>query len=173
MVFPVLQAAATIIYVLTLAPIMLGFSDEAAWRLPWAIAAAAPGSFLALVGVLIAVSIGLSLIPVLGRSGTLNTLAVGGVVLTYLLRNLGQIYPGIISRVTSFIPGFWFTVGLLVVSGGLSLVGTMAIGLVVVGTGMEEKGIDQLVFHPVAAVFGFIPVFIYGAWLGGQILGRY
>jgi hypothetical protein len=34
------------------------------------------------------------------------------------------------------------------------------------------EGFGRLLVFPIAAIFGFIPVFMYGAWLGAQLRGE-
>ncbi len=38
---------------------------------------------------------------------------------------------------------------------------------------MAEEGLGQLIMFPIGAIFGFIPVFMYGAWLGAQVRGGF
>ena len=59
---PVLQVAAMAVLVLTLAPIIFGFAEDAAWSFPWKIITMAPGAFFKLVGVLVVASIALAFI---------------------------------------------------------------------------------------------------------------
>jgi hypothetical protein len=35
----------------------------------------------------------------------------------------------------------------------------------------DKEEISQLIMIPLGSVFGFIPIFIYGAWIGLQIKG--
>ncbi len=49
---PVFQTAATAIFVLTLSPIILNISDDAAWGFPWRLVVFAPDAFMRLVLIL-------------------------------------------------------------------------------------------------------------------------
>ena len=52
LVIPVFQAAAVAVFVLTLAPIIFGFAEDAAWSFPWVVISMLPGMFIKLVGTL-------------------------------------------------------------------------------------------------------------------------
>jgi hypothetical protein len=112
---PVLQVAALAVFVLTLAPIIFGFAGEAAWSFPWKVMTLAPGAFFKLVGVLVVAAIILAFIPILGRLQSLQTLVLGGIALMFVLGLLDSINPGFVKGRVDFVPGFWFSVGLLVI----------------------------------------------------------
>jgi hypothetical protein len=176
LVLPVFQVAALSVFILTLSPIILGVAEDAAWSFPWKIITLAPKVFFKLVGVLVIASIGLAFIPLLGHLQSLQSLILGGLALTFVIRLAGSFYPRVVTERIEFIPDFWFVVGLLVIGGLLSKVGLMV--SVFLATILEDKfdlreEINELLLFPTAAIFGFIPVFIYGAWLGAQIKGGF
>lgn len=170
-VLPVVQVAAMAIFILTLAPIILGLGNDAAWSLPWNVIVLVPGAFFKLVGILIVATIALAFIPILGRLHSLQVVVLGGVALTFVLGILESITPGTVKGSVDFIPGFWFSVGLLVLGGFMSWIGIVTAALALTALESVKKGIGQLIMYPVGAIFGFIPVFIYGAWLGAQLRG--
>jgi len=175
-VMPVFQVAATVIFILTLAPIILGLFDDAAWSFPWRIIVVAPGAFIRLVLVLIVVSVVLVFVPLLGHLNSFRVLILGVITLMFVLAPLEQIQPGLISDRVELIPGFWFVVGLLCVGGIMSWIGIMvsAILATLISLANEDLGeLFMLPMLPIGAVFGFFPVFIYGAWLGAQIKGTF
>lgn len=175
LLLPVLQVAAIAVFVLTLAPIIFGFAEDAAWSFPWKILTMAPGAFFKLVGVLVVAAIVLAFIPILGQLNSLQTLVLGGIALMFVLGILDSVNPGIVRGRVDFVPGFWFSVGLLVIGGVMSRVGMMVAALIL--TLMAKEGIGQLLMFPIGfpigAIFGFIPVFMYGAWLGAQVRGGF
>ena len=170
---PVLQVAAMAVMILTLAPIIFGFAEDAAWSFPWQLITMAPGAFFKLVGVLVVAAIVLAFVPILGQLQSLQTLVLGGIALMSVLGILDSINPGTIKGRVDFIPGFWFSTGLIVIGGIMSWVGMMVAALIVTGIDMVEEGLGQLIMIPIAAIFGFIPVFMYGAWLGAQVRGGF
>ena len=173
LLLPVLQVAAMAVFVLTLVPIIFGFAEDAAWSFPWKILAMAPGAFFKLVGVLVVAAIVLAFIPILGQLNSLQTLVLGGIALMFVLGILDSVNPGIVKGRVDFVPGFWFSVGLLVIGGVMSWVGMMVAALIATALEMAEEGIGQLLMFPIGAIFGFIPVFMYGAWLGAQVRGGF
>ena len=46
LLMPVLQVAALAVMILTIAPIIFGFAEDAAWSFPWQLITMAPGAFL-------------------------------------------------------------------------------------------------------------------------------
>ena len=172
-ILPVLQVAAMAVFVLTLAPIIFGFADEAAWNFPWKLITLAPGAFFKLVGVLVVAAIVLAFIPILGQLQSLQTLVLGGIALMFVLGLLDSINPGVVRGRVDFVPGFWFSVGLLAIGGLMAWIGMMVAALIVTAIDMAQEGLGQLIMFPIAAIFGFIPVFMYGAWLGAQVRGGF
>jgi len=179
--FQALHVAASVVLVLTLAPIIFGFAEDAAWSFPWKILTVAPGAFFKLVGALVVASIllefllGLSIIFRL-LINSLRALILGGPTLMFVLGIMELVNPDIAKGPVDFTPGFWFLVGLLVIGGIMSWVGRMVAALIVTGLEMVAngtKGIGQLAMVPIGAIFGFIPVFMYGAWLGAQVKGGF
>jgi hypothetical protein len=173
LLLPVLQVAAIAVFTLTLAPIIFGLAHDASWGFPWRVIVLAPGAFFRLVGVLVVASIGLAFIPFLGQLQSLQTLVLGGLSLTFVLKLVGAINPSVGIERVDLIPNFWFTSGILIISAVLSRVGIVVAALVATIFEAENKGFTQLLIFPVAAMFGFIPVFIYGAWLGAQMKGGF
>lgn len=169
LVMPVFQAVAIAVFVLTLAPIIFGLSEDAAWSFPWRLIGLAPGRFFLLVGVLVLAAGALTVIPFLGQLQSLHTLVLGGIALVFVLGILKSVNPDLVSGKLDVTPGFWFTVGLLVIGAIMAWVGIMVVALVAAAVEGTMEGFGQLLVFPVAAIFGFIPVFMYGAWLGGQL----
>jgi hypothetical protein len=172
LLMPLVQVAAMAIFVITLSPIILGAGEDAAWSLPWMVIGQAPGLFLKLIGSLFLAALVLAFIPLFGRVQALQTLILGSIALAFVLNILRASSPELENAKVDLIPGFWFTVGLVVVGAGMSWIGIMvaALALTAVGAKGEEMGSGaQLLVFPIAAIFGFIPVFIYGAWLGSQL----
>ncbi|MCY4610253.1 MAG: hypothetical protein OXC38_00840 [Gammaproteobacteria bacterium] len=174
-VFPLLQVVAlvvaTVIFVFTMAPIILGASEDAAWILPWVAMFQAPDVFLKLIGMLVVTTLILTFTPVLNLFTSLHTLVLGGLTLLYVFKLIAPISLG--GELVDYIPDFWFSVGLLAIGSILSWMGIVvtAFFLTVVGKVEESSGALALPF--LGSVFGFIPVFMYGAWLGAQVRGGF
>lgn len=76
---------------------------------------------------------------------------------------------------TELVPGFLTTIGVVLVSGLASWLGIMvpAVAATLILGDMEglPRGAAKLVLIPLWSAFGFIPIFIYGAWIGMQVRG--
>jgi hypothetical protein len=166
LVIPFLQTFALVIFVLTLAPIMLGLSSSAAWSFPWMLVLEEPWFMTKVVGKLLFAAIILTFIPLLGRMQSLHTLLLGSLALNLVV---GIIEHSNAARTIPMWPGFWFVLGLFVVGSVLAWLGTMLAVLVASAIDSKANGLGQLVAFPVAATLGFIPLFVYAAWLGSQI----
>ena len=151
-----MQTAATLILIITLAPILLGVSSDAAWLEPLIFLTLHPVRFTVLTLTIIAVSAVLALIPILGRLESLRMVIVGAAILSPLLMKAGGPY------INPF-PGFLITFGIVGLSGALSLLSYLALSYV----GVRWIGQEiSLFFVPyLSAVLGLIPLAIYAAWL--------
>jgi hypothetical protein len=72
-----------------------------------------------------------------------------------------------------FIPDLWFSAGLIVMGGFMSWIGTAVSAQLVGAIKFSDEHIGQYIMIPVSAIFGFIPLLIYGAWLGAQVKGGF
>ena len=173
LLMPVLQVAAMAIMILTISPIIFGFAEDAVWSFPWQLIGLAPAAFFKLIGVLVIAVIALAFLPFLGQLHSLQTLVLGGIALTFVLGILDSVDPGIVKGRVDLVPSFWFSVGLIIIGGVMSWIGTMVVAAIATAIDMAEDGLGQLMMMPVAGIFGFVPVFIYGAWLGAQVRGGF
>ena len=151
-----MQTAATLILIITLAPILLGVGSDAAWLEPFTMLASHPGRFSVLTLTIIAVSAVLALIPILGRIESLRMIIIGVMILSPLIQAAGGPY------INPF-PGFLITFGIVALSGVLSLLSYLALSYV----GVRWIGQEiSLFFAPyLSTVLGLIPLAIYAAWL--------
>jgi hypothetical protein len=166
---PLLQVAALIVFILTMSPIIFGISDQAAWAFPFSLIGSTPLTFLKLVGILTVAAIILGVIPVFGRIQALHTLFLGALALGFVLYMVEYVNPGAVLYRVRVWPGIWFLVGLLAVGALMSWAGMMLSAILVTALEKVTGEFAQLFMFPLAAIFGFIPVFMYGAWLGAQL----
>jgi len=168
LVVPFLQTFALVVFVLTLAPLMLGFFFYAMWSFPWLLLSHDLWFMVKLVGKLLIVEVVLAFVPMLGRMQSLHTLLLGGLALALVVGIIEHNSP---ARTIPMWPGFWFVVGLLIVGGALAWVGMILAAIIATAVDAKAEGLGQLVAFPVAAALGFVPLFIYAGWLGTQIRG--
>jgi hypothetical protein len=167
LLMPLFQAFGVCVTVLTLCPIILGLSSDAAWSFPWILLFQKPLAMLILVGVLIVLSIVIAFLPDVGRSSSLNVLVCGGIVLAFVVLGIDALIPELQPQSIQIVPGFWFIVGILILSFVASYLGVLVAALVELLTRREEMTL--LIGIPLGSAFAFLPVFIYGSWLALQI----
>jgi hypothetical protein len=125
-----------------------------------------------MVGILFLAAVVISFLPLLGRWHSLHTAVLGSLALAFVLAMIEKANPGIATGRVALWPGFWFFLGLVVVGSVMAWLGILLAALL--STAFEIaveplEGVGQLLMIPVGAVFGFIPVFMYGAYLGAQL----
>lgn len=158
-------------FVFTMAPIILGASEDAAWTLPWVAMSQVPDVFLKLIGMLVITTFILTFTPVLNLFTSLHTLVLGSLTLLYVFKLIAPISLG--GELVDYIPDFWFSVGLLAVGSILSWMGIVVTAFFLTVVGKVEESFSALAIPFLGSVFGFIPVFMYGAWLGAQVRGGF
>jgi hypothetical protein len=168
LIFPALQVIGVIIFVLTLAPIILGLSESASWGFPWRMISLAPKEFSIFVAVLAVLAVTFPFTPYLRKLYSFQTMIIGCMSLVLVQKFLSLINPTLDTGLMSLFPGFWFLTGILFMTWIMSTAGFHFSN--VIGAKLENrlnvgKGIMELLIFPFAAVFGIIPVFTYGAWL--------
>ena len=184
LITPVFQALATIIFVFTLFPILLGFAGNAAWSawlfpwkignaawlFPWKILLSSPWPMIKASFIIIFVTIALACIPLLGQIQSLHTFASGAISLVMVLGLLHSAFPNIPVEKIQIVPGFLTIIGFLAIAGVMSWASTMLVALIATAMGDRAKDYMMLIAIPLGGVFGFIPVFIYGAYIGQQLI---
>jgi len=169
LLLPVLHAIAMTVFVLTLAPIIFGIEGNATWNYPWEILTTASGLFLTLIGVLIVAAGLMAIIPLLRRLPALQTLVLGVIALFFAFSIFITENPGIIKGHIAVIPDIWIIAGLLVIGIVMSWVGRLAADFAGKAVGIADDGPGRIMLFPLSAIFGFLPMFIYGALLGIQL----
>lgn len=166
LIMPFFQAFALLVFVLTLSPLMLGTGADASWSLPWRLLLHSPWFVAKILGVMLVVAVVLALIPLVGQLHTLHALASGAVALAVVVVMIEGPAP---SRKIAMWPGWWFGLGLLAIGTMLAFIGTIVAAIVVTAVDAKAEGLGQLIAFPLVAPLGFIPLFIYAAWLGAQV----
>jgi ABC-type transport system involved in cytochrome c biogenesis permease subunit len=118
--------------------------------------------------VLLLIAAMLSRLPILG-SPSVFTFVIGVITLVLTIERLYGRTAGLRIGSIQLWPGMWFMIALLSIGTALTWLGTMLAVMPSVVTQGRAKRISTLLAYPLAAAFGFIPLFIYCAWLGHQI----
>ncbi len=169
LLMPLLQLFGAYVFVLTLAPIILGLAREpdALWAFPWQLAVRSPLTVLRILAVMGLVVLVIAFIPVLNRIRSLYTLALGGTVMIFVVGLVDRFAPDLHATDISLFPSLFFVVGVVAASAASFILAVSAATLVSLAVKHEEMG--HTIAVSLGSVFGFIPVFIYGSWLGLQI----
>ncbi|MEP2031084.1 MAG: hypothetical protein ABJI96_20490 [Paracoccaceae bacterium] len=169
---PLFQALGTVFFVYSVAQIALGQAHYSTWRIPFEVAFGSPGKFIILVVLIVAASFLLAIVPIAGQIYALQTLVLSGLALGVLFVMAdGQDFPQYTE--IDWLPSFWFICGIIVVG---AIFGTIGVALISTLpqilsnlTGRDMTAIGVLISIPIASTFGFVPFFIYAAWIGLQI----
>ncbi len=170
LIHPLFQALAVFVSVCTLFPIMLG-GTEAAWSLPWMLVITEPVRTLIILVIMLVLSFVGAFMPILGRANSFIMFIMGGAVLVFLTLAIHKVHPELGIRNIELIPGWLTIIGIVIVSGVSSWLGILAAAAIVTVLFRDKEEISQLIMMPLGSVFGFIPIFIYAAWIGLQIKG--
>lgn len=133
----------------------------------------APSLFFKLSGVLVIAAIILSFIPIIGQLQSLQNLVLGSITLQFFLSIIKSIDPEMTRYHVDLFPGFFFLLGLVIVGGVMSWIGMIVASLLSGVIEEVQKGLGQIIIIPLTGILGFIPVFMYGAWLGAQLHGKF
>lgn len=167
---PFFQALAVFISVCILLPIMFGES-KAAWSLPWMLMIDFPVRTLILLIILLVLSVTGALVPFLGRFNSFIAFIMGVAVMVFITMVVHSINPELGIRNVDIIPGFLTSIGIVIVSVITSWIGCLVSAVVVTLLVRNKEGISQLIMITLGSILGFIPIFIYGAWIALQIKG--
>jgi len=163
---PFFMSLGAIIYIMSLFPIIIGISGDASWSLPWLTIVNTPLFVLLIVVVIVVLSLLTAFIPLIGQMDSFATLVMGGTVVIFTV----VISPSLGLKNVDIIPGLFTTLGILVISFISFILGLLVASplATLINLG-EEEGVGSLLMTPLGSAFGFIPVFIYGAWIGNQL----
>jgi len=164
---PLLQILATLVVIMSLAPILFSLGDAASWQLPWLVMAERTWRTAMLVGAIVIVlvmlgAVGLGRLP--GVTGALATASTASL--------MAGVSPNLKASELELWPGFLVVIGFL----GLAAVLQFAvIALVSVAASLlefdpeENKGAFMLLVMPLSAAVMFLPTFMYAAFLAPQL----
>ena len=165
---PAIEAIAIAGAVLTLFPVMLGMGEKALWGFPIKVMKLFPGGFLGLLGILIILSYLIDIIPKFRRLQSMKTFVLGGVSLVFVQIALNVLNPIVDVELSYFVPGFWFAFGIILTAGIISNLGHfvfVSLARVLGNKFKIREEVAELLILPLITTMGFLPLFIYGAWL--------
>lgn len=163
------------VFLLILHPIIFGIRQDAAWSLPWRLAVSQPSVFLTLhwflfVGLFVAV------LPLLRHIQALGVLCPGVAGLYFIATRVLEGIPH--PHFSLFFPGIFVLLGFLLISAALTWLGMYLFVLATLRFRAAAES-DPTTFFTMAAArtvtsttVGMIPLFIYGKWVGSQLMGQ-
>jgi hypothetical protein len=149
-------------FILSLLPIILGLSHNAAWPLPWTLVFYEPLVFLKIVGLITVSLVAVSLCPFVNEFESAYMLVYGGIIISIVVKSISGI-----SGVECF-PPLWLSIGIIAISFAakwLILLPPLILGVFMFTWYRHQK----LVVLLISPFFFFMPIFIYGGWLALQI----
>ena len=180
-----LELIATVIFMLTLTPIILGVGGDAAWFTPWNLLATNFVFFLFCIAAMVIIAVVIGLLPYLGGIYSVHLFVYGCASVMLISANLHYASPDLfngIGQLQSFLRNadfypFLYLIGFYISGVVIFYIGTtLSIGLIsliqtIVFNGMTNKSAfeDILLLSPFMPVLQFIPVFMYGAYIGNQM----
>ncbi|WP_028535934.1 hypothetical protein [Paludibacterium yongneupense] len=152
--------AAQLTFVLLMWPHMLGV--DAPWSRGLHAFFGHPSATAALLAGLFAATLLLPRLPVLGEVHAFQSLTLGGALLAFIARYAAARsvapWPGIVFALYELL----LCVGVYIATGAIAVVMTRLFGRL-------ARGREVLLILYLAAGAGFLPLFVYGAWLGGGV----
>ncbi len=163
---PLFVVFGTFLLVSSLFPIILGYGNDASWAVPWLLIFKLPMTVITLIAKMFILFF---IASILGSPKSLVVLIIGGTALLFLLNIINMGSPEIGLNEIDPIPGFLTIIGIVIISATASWIGILVSAAISTGLSYFHEGIGEALMIPICSIFGFIPVFIYGAWLGLQL----
>lgn len=160
-----------IIFLSILAPIIFGFSRNAAWTFPWVFIVKEPMIFLLVFLSLLFADFVYGKIPVIWQIESPRILILGGITFIWLVVLVKRAFPGLNIDNVHFIPSLIEIIGFLFLSFVSQILSFITISLIhsrSSNIAASEESNEPLIYINYA-VYSTLPVLIYGAWLGNQI----
>ena len=162
------QSAVMYIGILVLFPILTGIGDQAAWHWPKVFLQKHPIQLLKSVEIIWFVCIGVSFIPFIGKSTVVATFLPGILSIAFAANDLNLIAPSLLPKTITYIPNLWISIGYGILFGLAIWIEVIVAGIVVSLIKNPSITIGEVVHHGIGTIIGFIPILIYGAWMGNQ-----
>jgi hypothetical protein len=165
---PLANTFAVVVFILILSPLLLGFSNNPAWSLPWLLLKSEPWLLLVFFTKLISALIILQIIPIINNMRLISHSLVGMTTVVFLIE---LIKPE--SNIIETRPSVSFIVGLISI--GFVLTYAMIFSTAKLLTGIGEnygiryENLANIFMFPIYTLYIFFPTFIYARWIGMQL----
>ena len=164
----IIHIFATTSFIIILAPIILGISGDPNWAYPFTIINRDPYLIFKIIGLFLVLEFFVGILPVVGQYKSAHTLIFGSITLIYYLGDLKR--SGLLqtSNAIHVVPHDLELLGfaLLCIA---STWGGVLLSALFLSLLFKKKEIFTWSSFGFCAISGFIPVFVYGAWIGNQM----
>lgn len=170
---PLFQILATLVVIMSLAPILFSLGDSASWQLPWVVMAERTWHTVVFVGATLLVLILLGAIG-LGRLPGVTQFATGASATASTASLMAGVSPNLRAHDLELWPGLFVVIGFLVLAALLQSVVLALMSFVASSLEIdpeENEGASMLLIMPVSAAVMFLPTFMYAAFLAPQLAG--
>ena len=164
---PAFVVIGSVVFLWTLLPIILGFPG-AAWVFPWAVLWSNPWYWTKIIFMLYILQVAVAFVPFVGSLHSVQSMVSGYIILGIGVATLRAALPSVFPLDLIYYPGFWFMAGLVAIGGIFTWV-TIIISSF---AGALVGEVSALAMPLLGAVFGFLPVFMYGAFIGAQVIRK-
>jgi hypothetical protein len=170
----ILNVIAIFFFIVILAPIILGISKDAAWSYPFLLFAHNPASAAGFFLLIFAIQFFLSIFTFISQLPSFQTLVIGAFSLIYFLEDM--ITSGKINITNSFKSIEYMPHGIesllfLVICVFFTHLGAL-FSMLTISIFFKNRNTITGPAMIIYALSEFVPVFIYGAWLGNQLTLR-
>lgn len=168
---PLLQILATLVAIMSLAPILFSLGDSASWELPWVVMAERTWRTAKFVGAAVLILVMLGAVG-LGKMPGVTQFATGALATASTASLLAGISPNLKAADLELWPGFLVVIGFLVLAAVLQFAVIALMSVVASAFKIdpeENEGAFMLLVMPISAAVMFLPTFMYAAFLAPQL----
>lgn len=168
---PLLQILATLVVIMSLAPILFSLGDSASWDLPWVVMAEQTWRTVMFIGATVLILLLLGAVG-LGRLPGVIQFAIGALATANTASLMASVSPNLKASELELWPGFLVVIGFLVLAAVLqfAVIALVSVAASLLGIDPEEnEGAFMLLIMPVSAAVMFLPTFMYAAFLAPQL----
>ena len=173
-----IETTAIFIFTLTVLPIILGLSEDASWLMPFYVLTTDTVFFLFCLVCMLFTSWVLLILPIIGRFYSFHVFAACFITAMLCVSNPETAAPYLITFKGSidylkhidfypylYLAGFYL-ISVLIFFGGMAVLSIT----IAIFSGISREDLEEIILStPLMPILQFVPLYLYGAWLGSQI----
>lgn len=169
---PLIQILATLVAIMSLAPILFSLGDSASWELPWVVIAEQTWRTVKFVGAAVLILVMLGAVG-LGKMPGVTQFATGALATASTASLLAGISSNLKAADLELWPGFLVVIGFLILAAAVQFVVIALLSIVAsafrIDPEKKDEGAFTLLVMPISAAVMFLPTFMYAAFLAPQL----